>query len=166
MIRENLRITDRPWQGRCATTGLTMDEFEGLLARIDAPDWVTRAAISITRAYATVLTGGAYENFPVARLVELIEAFRSGTQRTTPEVMAAYEAAEKLDSEPQYPGEDPWLREVGVTICEEFTVIGLCDPLYIANTIRGEEIDVDDPGRRYREAARLNKEAWRAASVD
>lgn len=49
-------ITDRPWRGKCATTGLTMDDFRERLSFTspqhgDMPDWVTRAAVSICRSY-------------------------------------------------------------------------------------------------------------------
>ena len=44
-------ITDRPWSGRDATTGLTMADFAERIDGLDVPAWVTRAAVSIVRAY-------------------------------------------------------------------------------------------------------------------
>ena len=41
----------RPWKGRCATSGLTMDEYAERLAGVDAPDWACRAAVAICRSY-------------------------------------------------------------------------------------------------------------------
>lgn len=159
-MSDPIRISDRPWRGRCATTGLTLAEFEDLVEGSDAPDWVIRAAVGITRSYATVLTDGNYVSWPTAELVEMIETWRAGTASTPATLMAEYAAADKLDSAPQYPGEQPWVRQVAVAICDRFTIRGLCDPLYIANCIRGEEMDADDVGRRYRIAAARNTELW------
>lgn len=52
-------ITTRPWNGRCWTTGRTMDEFAesfefGSQYRDehgDWPEWMTRAAVAICRSY-------------------------------------------------------------------------------------------------------------------
>lgn len=53
MTKEEVdRITDRPWQGKCATSGLTVEEFGERLENVsDLPAWVTRAAVSICRSY-------------------------------------------------------------------------------------------------------------------
>jgi hypothetical protein len=55
-------ITDRPWRGKCATTGWTMDDFRERLAygsQYDEPwpEWVTRAAVAIVRSYGSSITG-------------------------------------------------------------------------------------------------------------
>lgn len=46
---------ERPWDGPCATTGVTMDEFaervEDHWMQRETPDWIKRAAIAICRAY-------------------------------------------------------------------------------------------------------------------
>jgi hypothetical protein len=48
-------IDSRPWPGKDATTQRTMDEFreslEGGPQHGDWPEWLTRAAVSICRAY-------------------------------------------------------------------------------------------------------------------
>ena len=41
--------TERPWNGKCATTGLMMDDYAERLDGIEAPDWVCRAAIAALR---------------------------------------------------------------------------------------------------------------------
>lgn len=54
-------ITDRPWRDKCATTGLTMDDFKLRLAGDGEhgpfPEWVTRAAVHICRAYGSSIVG-------------------------------------------------------------------------------------------------------------
>jgi hypothetical protein len=50
-------ITDRPWRGQCATTGKTMEDFREHLtfaapqAGGELPEWLTRAVVSVCRAY-------------------------------------------------------------------------------------------------------------------
>lgn len=147
-VAPDLHITDRPWSGRCATTGCTLAEFADALQGVDAPSWVTRAAVSLCRSYATCLQPSGHPE-SVREVVQLIEDHRLGRATTSPDLMAAYAAAEKLEFDPQWPDEAPWVREVAVAICERWTIRGLCDPLYIANVIHGEEIDADHPGDRH-----------------
>lgn len=45
------RVTDRPWPGKCATTGKTMEQFFNDLKDSPAYDHQCRAAVSICRAY-------------------------------------------------------------------------------------------------------------------
>lgn len=52
-VDELRTVTDRPWGGRCATSGATMHEFADSLAPVDAPPWMKRAAVSICRSYSS-----------------------------------------------------------------------------------------------------------------
>jgi hypothetical protein len=54
LLVDELRSVDRrPWSGTCATTGATMRDFADALAAVDVPAWAKRAAVSLSRSYAS-----------------------------------------------------------------------------------------------------------------
>lgn len=78
-VDELRAVTDRPWGGRCATSGATMREFADAVAPVDAPPWMKRAAVSICRSYASTVGGLDSAATITAILRDIFGAFGGGT---------------------------------------------------------------------------------------
>lgn len=124
-------VTRRPWKGRDAVTQLTQVDFYEMVHKRSTPEWASRAAVSIARAY------GINKEQEFLQLLEVIEdTYREYLS------WAAPEAAEltKLAVRGKTDGcEAPlWAQLAAVRVCKKFNYEGVCDYSYIANVIHNE----------------------------
>jgi hypothetical protein len=143
------QLCARPWPTLCATTGRTYASFIEEIDRAprssvgwaprDAPVWVKRAAIHLTRSYASSL--------PPQGLLDIIRIVDLHRRGRAPDLTGLVSRMEKdrpiKRPAPQYEPEPDWVWPCALRLVDYFGIQGLSDPGYFANVINGSRLDMD-----------------------